>query len=97
MHPLGFYHLREMKTFDGLCYVCVCARVLSLFSHVRLCTTPWAVAHHAPLVHGISQARILEWVAISFSRGSFQPTDLNLCTLRWQADSTSEPPGKPLS
>ena len=26
-------------------------------------------------VHGISQARILEWVAISFSRGSFQPRD----------------------
>ena len=24
-------------------------------------------------VHGISQARILEWVAISFSRGSSQP------------------------
>ena len=24
-------------------------------------------------VHGICQARILEWVAISFSRGSFQP------------------------
>ena len=26
-------------------------------------------------VHGILQARILEWVAISFSRGSFQPRD----------------------
>ena len=26
-------------------------------------------------VHGILQARILEWVAISFSRGSSQPTD----------------------
>ena len=26
-------------------------------------------------VHGIFQARILEWVAISFSRGSFQPRD----------------------
>ena len=26
-------------------------------------------------VHGISQARILEWVAISFSRGSCQPRD----------------------
>ena len=25
--------------------------------------------------HGISQARILEWVAISFSRGSSQPRD----------------------
>ena len=28
-----------------------------------------------PSVHGISQARILEWVAISFSRGSSQPRD----------------------
>ena len=26
-------------------------------------------------VHGISQARMLEWVAISFSRGSSQPKD----------------------
>ena len=26
-------------------------------------------------VHGISQARILEWVAISFSRGSYHPRD----------------------
>ena len=26
-------------------------------------------------LHGISQARILEWVAISFSRGSSQPRD----------------------
>ena len=26
-------------------------------------------------VHGISHARILEWVAISFSKGSFQPKD----------------------
>ena len=26
-------------------------------------------------IHGIFQARILEWVAISFSRGSSQPRD----------------------
>ena len=26
-------------------------------------------------VHGIFQARVLEWVAISFSRGSFRPRD----------------------
>ena len=26
-------------------------------------------------VHGISQGRVLEWVAISFSRGSSQPRD----------------------
>jgi len=28
-------------------------------------------------VHEIFQARVLEWVAISFSRGSSQPRDLN--------------------
>ena len=44
-------------------------------------------------VHGILQARILEWVAISFSRGSSRPRDrtqishiagrrFNLCTTR---------------
>ena len=36
-------------------------------------------------VNGISHARILEWVATSFSRGSSQPRDLSL--LRWQMDS----------
>ena len=31
--------------------------------------------HGFPSVHGILQARILEWVVISSSRGSSQPTD----------------------
>ena len=46
-------------------------------SRVRLFATPWTVAYQAPqaTVHGIFQARILEWVAISFSRGSSQPRD----------------------
>ena len=30
------------------------------------------------LVHGTFQARILEWVPIAFSRGSFQPRDRTL-------------------
>ena len=36
-------------------------------------------------VHGITQARILEWVAISFSRGSSWPRDQThiSCTSRW--------------
>ena len=36
-------------------------------------------------VHGIFQARILEWVAIPFSRGSFQPKDQTQvsCIGRW--------------
>ena len=36
---------------------------------------PWMVAHQAPLSNGISQARILEWIAIYFSRGSSWPRD----------------------
>ena len=42
-------------------------------SHVRLFGTPQSRAHQAPLAMGILQARILEWVAISFSRGSSWP------------------------
>ena len=47
-------------------------------------------------VHGILQARILEWVAVPFSRGSFQPRDQT--QVSHIADSLlSEPPGKPNS
>jgi len=37
--------------------------------------TQRTVAHQAPLSMGFFQARILGWVAISFSRGSSQPRD----------------------
>ena len=36
----------------------------------QLCPTLTQRARQAPLSHGILQARILEWVAILFSRGS---------------------------
>ena len=49
-----------------------------------------------PSVHGILQARILEWVGISFFRGSSRPKDRN-GSLVLQANSLpSELPGKPL-
>ena len=50
------------------------AVVVWSLSHVWLSLTPWTAACQAS-VHGISQARTLEWVVISFSRGSFQPRD----------------------
>ena len=51
---------------------------------------PMDCSPQASSVHGILQARILGWVAISFSRGSFQPRSPAL-----QADTLpSEPPGK---
>ena len=46
-------------------------------------------------VHGISQARILEWAAISFSRGSSQPRDRTWVSCISCRFFTSELPGKP--
>ena len=40
-------------------------------SHVQLFATPWTVACQVPM--SILQARILEWVAYPFSRGSSWP------------------------
>ena len=37
--------------------------------------TPWIVSPPGSSVHGILQARILEWVSISFSRWSSWPRD----------------------
>ena len=48
-------------------------------------------------VHGILQARILEWVAISFSRRSSQPRDWAPVSHIVGRRFTSEPPGKSCS
>ena len=50
------------------------ARVLSCFHNVRLCD-PMDCSLPGSSVRGILQARMLEWVAIPFSRGSSQPRD----------------------
>ena len=46
-------------------------------------------------VHGILQARTLEWVAISFSRGSSWPRDWTWVSCIAGRFSSSEPQGKP--
>ena len=45
-------------------------------------------------VHGILQARILKWVASSFSRGSFHPSDPTQISSLAGKFYTTEPPGK---
>ena len=45
--------------------------------------------------HGIFQARILEWVTISFSRGSSWSRDQTLVSHKAGKFFLSEPPGKP--
>ena len=44
-------------------------------SRVQLFETLWTVAYQASPSMGFFQARILEWIIISFSRGSSQPRD----------------------
>ena len=47
-------------------------------------------------IHGILQARILDWVAISFLRGSSQPRDQIHVSCLAGRFFTTESPGKPL-
>jgi len=53
------------------------------------------VVRQAP-VYGILQARILEWVAISFSRGSSQPRDQTRGSCFAGGFFTLVTPGEPL-
>ena len=57
--------------------VCVCVCMLSRSVYLTL-RNPMDYSPPYSSVHGILQARILECVAISFSRGSFQPRDRTL-------------------
>ena len=64
---------------------------------LQLCPTlcnPMDCSPPGSSVHGILQARILEWVAISSSRGS-SPPGIKPGSPALQADSSpTEPPGK---
>ena len=59
---------------ERVCKSLLSCPALQPFSHVRLCSPP------VSSIHGILQARILEWLALPFSRGSSQlriePTSL---------------------
>ena len=55
-----------------------------------LLATPWP----GSFVHGILQARILWWIAITFSRGPCGPRDLKQVSCI-AGSLWSEPPGKP--
>ena len=71
---------------------CVCVHVLSC---VQL-SAPSALYFAKLLCPWILQARILEWVAISFSKGSFWPRDQTCvsCIIRWILYPLA-PSGKP--
>ena len=72
--------------------------VVQSLSPVRLFCDPMDCSPPSSSVHRILQARILEWVAISFSRGLPHPgiEPISLASPAQQTDFfTTEPPGKP--
>ena len=66
-----------------------------MLSCVQLFCDPLDYSMPGSPVHGIFQARILEWVAISFSRESSPPRDQTCASCIAGGFYTSEPPGKP--
>ena len=70
-------------------------RCACMLTRVQLFVTPWIVAHQRSSVHGISQARIPEWVAMSSSRGSSPPRNRTWVSCIAGRFLTTEPTGKP--
>ena len=81
---LFFQH--EWKPLVSFCislqFVLLAISEVKSLSRVRLFATPWTVAYQAVAfqdcnlsIHGIFQARVLGWIAISFSRGSSRPSN----------------------
>ena len=69
----------------------------------QLCLTlcdPMGYSPPGSSVHGVFQARILEWGCYFLLQGAFLTQGLNpclLCALHWQVDSLPQsPPGKPI-
>ena len=65
---------------------------------IKSCPTLCDLKDYSPpgcSVHGISQARILEWVAVSFFRGSSSPRNRTFISCITSRFFTADPPGKP--
>ena len=77
----------SLRIYNFSLCVCVCFIVQSCPDNLQL----HGLYVLGSSVHGISQIRILEWVAISFSRGSFEPASPALAG----GFFTAQPPGKP--
>ena len=86
----NLYYLKQTAIIKFVAVV-----VLSL-SRVWLFCDPIDFSPPGSSVHGISQTRILEWVAICFSKGSSQPRNRICASCIAGGFFTAEPPGKPL-
>ena len=97
----GFFDLLFLAVVTIIIHNGLLQRTLPLHMHVlvaqlwlMLCD-PMDCSPPESSVHGILQARILEWVAISFSRGSSLPRDGTRVSYIAGSFFTTEPPEKP--
>ena len=76
---MGLCTVAGREWWDNVLMPVKSEKKVKLLSHVRLFVTPWTIACQALLSMGILQARILDWVAISFSApfSPFPPWALN--------------------
>ena len=90
--------IREIQIKTTMRYHLIPVRMCVSVLVAQLCLTlcdPMDCSPPGSSVHGILQARILEWVAIPFSRGSSQPRDWTQVSCTASRFFTTEPPGKP--
>ena len=91
-----FLHVSRVTHALTVCTACwKVARVLACSvakSSLTLCD-PMACSPPGSSVHRISQARILEWIAIFYSSGSLQPKDGTQVSYLAYRFFTIEPPG----
>ena len=103
----GLLHCRWILYLLSYYYGYWSSKIVVVVAHSLNCVCPtlWDPMDYSPLgysVHKISQARILEWIDISFSRGSSQTRDwtrifcIASCLLHCQWFFTTEPPEKPM-
>ena len=90
---LGFSLYMAIPPSDSLHTLVIVAYSLS---HAQFFCNPMDYSLPGSSVCGISQARILEWVAIAFSRGSSRLRDQTCISYIVGRFLTAEPPGKPL-
>ena len=91
-----YSNIRSLCEFDfEVYYFCLLMLLLSCFSHVRLCETPWTTGHQAPLSMGFPRQEY--WSGLPFpSPGDLPEPGIKPRFPALQADALpSEPPGKP--
>ena len=92
--PCRLFSVPSQPPFLTPAHCVLCCRCSVAKSCPTLCD-PMDCSPPGSSIHGISQARILGWVAIPFSRGSSRPRDRTHVCCITGGFFTTEPPGKP--